>query len=83
MASAISIETSFLFILEEEDFLHQKAQKKFWAPGDNHRELTTLRVLVWMLFPEPKKQLDRKNCCIENLDRQTARWKSNMFHESI
>ena len=24
-------------------------------------ELTTLRVLVWMLFPEPKKRLDRKN----------------------
>ena len=53
------LETCFLFILEEEDFQHQKAQKN--SELQVRIELSILRVLVWMLFPEPKEQLDRKN----------------------
>ena len=39
-----------LYYLEEGEFLYQKAQKKFWAPGENI-ELTTLQVLVCTLQP--------------------------------
>ena len=39
-----------LYYLEKGEFLYQKAQKKFWAPGENI-ELMTLQVLVWTLQP--------------------------------
>ena len=39
-----------LYYLEKGEFLYQKAQKKFPAPGENI-ELMTLQVLVWTLQP--------------------------------
>ena len=39
-----------LYYLEKGEFLYQKAQKKFRAPGENI-ELMTLHVLVWTLQP--------------------------------
>ena len=44
------LETCFLFILEEEGFQHQKAQKKFWAPGENRTHdppSPSLDVIPW------------------------------------
>ena len=72
------LETRFIFIFEEEDFQHQKAQKKFWAPGENRTHDSpspSLDVIPWTeKAAEPKKL---------GFCRQTARWKSNMFHKSI
>ena len=45
-----------LYYLEEGEFLYQKAQKKFWAPGENI-ELMTLQVLVWTLQPLSHRRL--------------------------
>ena len=72
------LETCFLFILEEEDFQHQKAQKKFWAPGENRTHdppSPSLDVIPWTEKAAGPKKL--------GFCRQTARWKSNMFHKSI
>ena len=63
MASAI--ETSFLFILEEKISNTRKLRKD--SELQVRIELTSFRVLVRMLFPEPKKHAAGPKTA-ENLD---------------